>query len=398
MAKNKQLDNMDRTQRIVSKPSGQVKARPATGPHSPEAFATRQAGLLNKVLKLRNQFTSNSASREVLTEPVSSVRKVKIEWKPSLRWNYQLEGPGNPRPLPTNSFHTFLKSRAFHMKNYIMQSLLAVATAGMVCSGGIAQAEESAESNLKRFSGTIAEVDPINRTITGDGFWFWSSPRFHLGEDCEILLKENSGSSADDLKAGQKVQIRYQEMGGVKVAKKITEQRLQVEGRIASVDQDMKTLKVKDGWITRQFALRDECQITGPNENRLALSDLKPGHMVKVTYLDARSGRLATFIRQDSKVFKGDLESVDADSRTIRIQHLLSEKRFALADDCLIQISHKPQAKLENLGIGDTLVVYYDILDGVMVANRIERESTENDGQHEIVPVNQATHASPKGR
>src|SRR5262249_45237762 len=86
--------------------------------------------------------------------------------------------------------------------------------------------------------------------------------------------------------------------------------------------------------------------------------------------------KIAQRIEQFGSTFTGTIEAIDADARTLRAQHLLSEKKFNLAKDCAIMLGGKPGGKLSDLRIGEKLSVVYEEVDGVLVATCVTREAS----------------------
>ena len=75
------------------------------------------------------------------------------------------------------------------------------------------------------------------------------------------------------------------------------------------------------------------------------------------------------------QTFKGTVVKVDDKDRTLKAEHFMADRRFHLADDCPIVVNGKPDGKLSDLRIGDTVMFNYENVDGVLVANRIARET-----------------------
>jgi hypothetical protein len=57
----------------------------------------------------------------------------------------------------------------------------------------------------------------------------------------------------------------------------------------------------------------------------------------------------------------------------------MTEKKFKLADECQIVVEGKSDAGLGGLRIGDQVAFSYEDADGVLVANRIGRDSIPPD-------------------
>jgi hypothetical protein len=263
------------------------------------------------------------------------------------------------------------------MKSRIIQPLVAVIAAGTLhfATGFVQAAEEQAAPAYKQFNGTIKSIDKANASIDVKGFWLWSTSSFQVGDPCLILLQDKKEAAFPDLRPGQRVLVRYRTLDGVKVASQITEDNPDFTGHISALDPDGRTFKVKDSMSSKQFVADPGCVILGRENKTWTMADLKLGHRVTVTYLDLGSTNVASKIQQSSLSFSGTLEAIDADARILRAQHLLAEKKFSLAAKCPIVVGERIDGKLSDLSLGDKLVVHYEIMDGVLVANRIELQS-----------------------
>lgn len=282
------------------------------------------------------------------------------------------------------------------MKRRILQPLVAaIAALTLHTLTGLVQAEDLPALDQKQFKGTILRIDQPNQIISVKGSLFWSTPIFNVGDQCLILLEDKKEAAFKDLRPGQRIQIRYRVLEGVKVANQITEKNPTFAGHISAIDPAQHTFKVKDGVVTKEFKADPHCAILGRENKPATIHDLKLGHRVTVTYLDLDSGKQATKIQQTSLVFSGTLEAIDVDARMLRAQHMLSEKKFSMASKCPIVVGQRTDGKLTDLGLGDKLVVHYEIMDGVMVANRIELEFKRTSSTSEQASKAEATSPAP---
>jgi hypothetical protein len=120
----------------------------------------------------------------------------------------------------------------------------------------------------------------------------------------------------------------------------------------------------------------DHCNVIIRQDQNRALADLRIGNKVTVSYSSPEGAKVAQRIEQTGETFTGTVEAIDADARTLKAQHLLSEKKFNLAKDCPIVIGGKSDGKLSDLRIGDKLSVYYENIDGVLVATCVARDAS----------------------
>jgi hypothetical protein len=75
--------------------------------------------------------------------------------------------------------------------------------------------------------------------------------------------------------------------------------------------------------------------------------------------------------------FVGDIDKINKSTGMVTVQHWPVSKSFKVAQDCIIIIPDKADAKLDDLRIADPVVVSYADVGGLLVANRIERRSNE---------------------
>jgi hypothetical protein len=68
----------------------------------------------------------------------------------------------------------------------------------------------------------------------------------------------------------------------------------------------------------------------------------------------------------------GTLDSINLADRTINSgKRLLGDKKFHLADNCVILVKGKPDGQMSDLRLGQTYELAFDTVDGVNVVNRI---------------------------
>lgn len=226
----------------------------------------------------------------------------------------------------------------------------------------------------KSFKGTVAAVDSKEKTFAVRGFW--STRTFNAGDHLKVSLEDKADAELKDLRPGQRVEVSYLSNSGVNVASQVMQKNLVFAGHVSAIDPTSRTVKVKRGSVSETFVADDQCKVIIRNDNSRGLSDLKIGNKVIVSYAGAEGAKVAQKIVQTGTTFTGTVEAIDADDRTLKVQYLLSEKKFNLAKDCPIIIDGKSAGKLSDLRIGDKLSINYEELDGVLVATSIARSET----------------------
>jgi Cu/Ag efflux protein CusF len=237
---------------------------------------------------------------------------------------------------------------------------------------GQVAAAVSSTAKPKSFKGTITAVDPKEKSVAVRGFW--TTRTFNVGDHCKVSLEDNANAELKDLRPGYRVEVGYLENNGVRIASQVMQKNLIFTGNISAIDPAGRILKVKRGGVTETFVAGDHCKVVIREDRNRALADLRIGHKVTVSYSAPGGAKVAQKIEQAGSTFTGTVEAIDADARTLKAQHLLSEKKFNLAKDCPIVIGGKSDGKLSDLRIGDKLSVHYEEMDGVLVATCVARE------------------------
>ena len=261
------------------------------------------------------------------------------------------------------------------MKTGIVRLIMAVwATLLLLALTQRVGAAVTSASKPKSFKGTVTAVDQKEKTFAVRGFW--STKTFHAGDHCKVSLEDKADADLKDLRPGHRVEVSYLANSGVKIASQVAQKNLEFTGHISAIDPADRTFKVKRGANSEAFVAGDQCKVIIREDRNKALADLRIGQKVTVSYTAPGGPKIAQRIEQTGSAFTGTVEAIDADTRTLKAQHLLSEKKFNLAKDCPIAIGGKSDGKLSDLRIGDKLTVHYDDVDGVLVATSIARGET----------------------
>ena len=261
------------------------------------------------------------------------------------------------------------------MKTVLMRiPVIAGMAFNLICASPTNGDEPAPVQKDKVFNGTVAAIDQKERTVSARDFW--GTKTFNVADSCRVSLEDQPAGSLAELRPGQKVEISYENAHGVLVANRIDQHNQVFTGYINAIDPAKRTLAVKHGTFNRDFAVAPDCVVVIKDDDTKTLDDLNVGHTVNVIYESGKDSLLARRIEQKSPTFVGTIKAIDADARTVKARDLLAEKTFHLADGCQIVTGGKLGGSLSDLRIGDRLAFTYEDNDGVLVANRIGRQTT----------------------
>ena len=260
-----------------------------------------------------------------------------------------------------------LDSRVMKTKNYSTWMALGLSVL-LTATGFRATAEEPAKAG-KSYTGLVTAVDAKDHSLTVKGTLF--SKRFNLGDNCVYTLLNRATAGATDLRAGQKLQVSYQEVHGVLVANRIEQQPMRYEGIVKAIDIDKKSITLRAGGLNREFQIGEDCAVVLRNNRTGTPGDLKPGQRVNVTYDLPEGERMARQIVHASFTFDGVLTAVDLTDRTVKARAAFGTKKFNLARDCSIMRGEQTDGKLRELKPGERFEFTYDEVNGVNIVNRI---------------------------
>lgn len=236
------------------------------------------------------------------------------------------------------------------------------------------------------YTGTIKTVNPNEHTLSVKGWAIWSKT-FNLGDNCTYTLLENKNGTANELRPGEKVVVRYQDAHGVLIADQVQQQAMQFEGMVTAIDPAKRTLTLHRSALDKKLQIADGCNVVLRGNEPGTLTDIHLGDHVTVIYETPDGEPTARQIAQTSMAFTGTLTAIDLGERTVKAKTMLDSKVFNVADDCTILIIGKTNGKLSDLRPDEQLVFNYDEINGVNVVNRI---APANVGE-ESVPANTKT-------
>ena len=262
----------------------------------------------------------------------------------------------------------------------------------LICSlslGARAGQQTTEKVKDKTWDGTLSSVNLTDRSINGKSGWF--SDSFRIGEDCVISTIGKDSASLSDLHPGEAVNVRYQSLGGVQVATRITEQARSCSGTIQSVDaKSMKLTMEQELFRTipehKTVRIASECKVTLNNGDSGSIADLRPGDKITVKY-DLRDGKAMAYgVREKTADVVGTLEAIDLPARTVKAEGRFREMPFDLANDCRIIANGSKEAQLKDLELGEKYRFTYEDLNGVSVLYRIAPAEETKPAQTAAIP------------
>jgi hypothetical protein len=175
-----------------------------------------------------------------------------------------------------------------------------------------------------------------------------------------------------DLRPGEKVKVTYQNVDGVLVADRVEQIPMRFEGKVTTIDPVTHTLKLHRPTLDKQMQIAGDCKIVLRDEKPGTLADIHPGNQVAVIYETPGGTPTARQIAQTSLEFTGALTAIDLGERTVKARATFDTKKFNVANDCAIIVSRdKIDGRLSDLKPNDNLMISYDEINGINVANRI---------------------------
>src|SRR5580765_8200580 len=173
------------------------------------------------------------------------------------------------------------------MKTMQLSKWVAVGAAVLVSTTGIRALADQATTTTtavtlaKNYTGTIGSVDPKEGVLNVRGGAF-GSKKFTLGENSTFLTLDKSAAPINDLRAGQKVLVVYQNAHGVLAANRVEQIPMRYEGSVKVIDTAKGTMTLHLRAMSKEFRISEGCKVVLRNNRSGELADVKPGHYVTV--------------------------------------------------------------------------------------------------------------------
>jgi Cu/Ag efflux protein CusF len=241
-------------------------------------------------------------------------------------------------------------------------------------SAPLAWAETAASApHEKSLKGEVVAVNPIDKSVQVKGFL--STKRFNMANDCQVIFADKPAPAPAALRPGQEVEVKYENAQGVLVAHRIVQHNQTYEGYVRSIDPTQHVLTVRRRMLDKDFRIANDCRVLLGDDKSGELADLRPGHHVKLVYETPDGSPTVRHVSLVGRTFNGTITAIDLNEQTLKAKAFLGSKKFNLANNCRIVIDGKTDAALRDLRIGDRVAFNYEDVGGVLVANRVGRES-----------------------
>jgi Cu/Ag efflux protein CusF len=146
-------------------------------------------------------------------------------------------------------------------------------------------------------------------------------------------------------------------------------------GTVISVNPNERTMEVKGFVTSHTFHLGADCPYVSLDNPSAAISDLRPGEKVNVTYLDARGVLVANHIQQEAMADTGAVKAMDPTAHTVTLQTSWGSKVYQLPDGCNIVLRGGKSGTLADIKTGSYVTVTYEMPSGKPTARQIAQTS-----------------------
>jgi Cu/Ag efflux protein CusF len=132
------------------------------------------------------------------------------------------------------------------------------------------------------YTGHITAIDPAARTLTlKEGV---ITHNLAIAPDCAVVLKDDKWAALSSLQVGDAVQVTYEPVKGLRMARRIEQKSEMFVGTIEAVDATTRSVKAKDLLSEKKFNLADDCPIVIHGKLNGSLRDLRIGDRVSLNY------------------------------------------------------------------------------------------------------------------
>ena len=160
-------------------------------------------------------------------------------------------------------------------------------------------------------------------------------------------------------------------------------------GMVVSADAKDHVLTVK-GWAfsKKSFNLGDNCRYELIGLNPAAVSDLRSGQKVSVTYQDAQGVLIASRVVQQPLQLEGMVTAIDLDQRKLTLG---SSRIVHLGGDCKVVLRNNKVGSFTDIKIGNHVTITYEKPGDVPVAREIAQTSVVFTGTLTAVDLDERT-------
>jgi hypothetical protein len=232
------------------------------------------------------------------------------------------------------------------------------------------ESSTAAGGQQKSYTGTVMAVHPNQQTLRVRGFLFLNKD-FNIGNSCAFALWDKPAGALADLRPGEKVTVSYQAANGVLVADRVKQDLSRQAGTVEAINPTAHTLTVRKDGMDKTFQIADDCNVVLRNNRTGFVPNIQPGDLVTVIYDSPDRQPTALQIAQTSATFTGTLSAIDLGAKTLKARTVFETKSFDVGDHCAIVLNGKLGGQLSDLRPDESLVINYDVVNGVNIVNRI---------------------------
>lgn len=162
-------------------------------------------------------------------------------------------------------------------------------------------------------------------------------------------------------------------------------------GTVISVNPNERLLDVR-GWIlNKKFHLGDNCGYALLDNPSGAITDLRSGEKVTVSYQNANGVLVADRVKQKPMSYEGTVKSIDPAAHTLTLRSHLRDETFQLPDNCQVTLRDNKSGALTDVQPGNYVTVTYETPNNTLVAHQIAQTSEEFTGELTAVNMNNRT-------
>lgn len=162
-------------------------------------------------------------------------------------------------------------------------------------------------------------------------------------------------------------------------------------GTIVSVNPAEHTLDIKGTWSTKTFNLGDNCSYALLDKPSGAVTDLRPGEKVAISYQDAHGVTVASRVQQIPMSYEGTVKAVDPVAKTLTLHLTTGDKTFQISGDCKIVLHNNKSGTLEAVQPGNYVTVTYETPGDKYVAHQVAQTSETFTGELTAIDLNDRT-------
>jgi Cu/Ag efflux protein CusF len=162
-------------------------------------------------------------------------------------------------------------------------------------------------------------------------------------------------------------------------------------GTVFSVDPQEHILNAKGFVLSKKFNLGAACAYTLLDNHAGAITDLRPGEKVAVSYQDADGVLVADSVVQQPMRYEGMVQAIDPTAHTLTLHLRGLDKTFQIANDCGVELRGGKSGTLTDIQTGNHVTVTYETPDGALTARQIALTSIEFTGTLTAIDLEEKT-------